>query len=84
MNAVDIVGYLASCVSVVSFLPQIVHSWKTKNTKDISLGMFCGFFIGFFLWLTYGVLINSLPIMLTNVINIGLVASILFLKKKHG
>jgi len=84
MNTVDIVGYLASCVSVASFLPQIIHSWKTQNTKDISLGMFYGFFIGFFLWLTYGVLINSLPIMITNAINIGLVTSILFLKKKHG
>ena len=42
------------------FLPQLIKTFKSKSAKDISLGMFISFALGF-IWLTYGILIKTLP-----------------------
>jgi MtN3 and saliva related transmembrane protein len=63
-------GYLAAFCTTVAFIPQAVKVYKSKHTKDISLGMFSLLNLGFILWLWYGVLIISYPIILANSITI--------------
>lgn len=33
-------GYVAGALTVTSFLPQVIRTWRTKRTTDLSLGMF--------------------------------------------
>ena len=62
----EYIGFFAAFCTTVAFLPQAFKVWKSNNTKDISLSMFIIFTIGVFSWLVYGVLIESIPIMISN------------------
>ena len=73
-------GYLAGCVTVVSFVPQVVRAWRTRRTRDLSLGAFTLLATGAVLWLTYGVLIGDWPVIATNLAVLVLVSAILVAK----
>jgi MtN3 and saliva related transmembrane protein len=60
------IGYVAGALTVLSFLPQVVRAWRTKQTKDLSLGMFAILIAAGVLWLTYGVLTSDWPVVVTN------------------
>ncbi|MHB1606109.1 MAG: SemiSWEET transporter [Leptospirales bacterium] len=74
------VGFLAGTLTTVSFLPQVLKAWKTKDTQSLSGLMYVLFSVGVALWLLYGFLLASMPIMLFNAITLILSFSILVLK----
>ena len=76
------IGYLAAFCTTVAFIPQAVKVYKTKHTKDISLGMFSLLNLGFVFWLIYGVMLNSYPIILANAVTIIFAIYILLTKLK--
>ncbi len=80
MEANTIIGLIAGFCTTVAFLPQVIKTWKTKSAKDLSLGMYSIFCTGIVLWLTYGILISDLPIILTNIASLTLASSILYFK----
>ncbi|MCC5942834.1 MAG: SemiSWEET family sugar transporter [Balneolaceae bacterium] len=80
MDGYTIVGLIAGFCTTVAFLPQAIKTWKTKSAKDLSLGMYSIFCTGIVLWLTYGILISDLPIILTNIASLTLASSILYFK----
>lgn len=84
MQLVTIIGLIAAVCTTSSFLPQVIKSWRTKDTKSISLPMYSLLVFGTVLWLTYGIFINEVPIILANGVTLLLSASILFLKLKYG
>ncbi len=65
---VDIVGYLAACFTTFSLLPQIVRIWRLKEAKDVSLFMPLMVATGSILWLVYGLMISSLPVITANAV----------------
>ena len=75
-------GYLAAFCTTASFLPQVIKVFKTKHTKDISLGMFLLMTAGVSFWLIYGLLISSPPIIMANTVTVVLSFYILFMKVK--
>ena len=77
---VDIIGYLAACLTTFSFLVQAIKSWKTKDLSGISLGMYTMFASGVALWLVYGFVINSMPLIVTNALTLAFALSILAMK----
>lgn len=80
MDLYTLIGLTAGFCTTIAFLPQAIKTWKSKSAKDLSLGMYSVFCTGVLLWLTYGILINDLPIIITNLITIILAASILYFK----
>jgi MtN3 and saliva related transmembrane protein len=64
----EVVGIIAGALSCTTFLPQVIKTWKSKSTKDVSLTMFVIASIGTALWLLYGILINSISIIGTNIV----------------
>lgn len=74
------IGLIAACLTTISFLPQVLQVLKTKNTKSISLNMYIIFVIGVLMWLTYGILIKDLPIILANLFTGVLSSTILYYK----
>lgn len=79
----ELIGYMAATLTTVSFVPQALHSFKTKDVSGISLGMYSIFTLGIALWLTYGLLISAWPIVIANVITLALASLILALKLRY-
>ena len=67
----------------MAFLPQVIKIWRSKSTKDVSLGMLVMLCVGVFLWLVYGIYINALPVILANLETFVLALIILVLKIKY-
>ncbi|HDH49780.1 MAG TPA: hypothetical protein ENG95_00580 [Nitrospirae bacterium] len=84
MNYITIIGLLAGTCTIISFLPQVIKTAKTKKTKDISLAMYAVLAVGLFMWVIYGVLLNSYPIILANSVSFILAVTILVLKIRYG
>ncbi|MBA2590122.1 MAG: SemiSWEET transporter [Alphaproteobacteria bacterium] len=80
MTPVVILGSLAAIASTVSFAPQAIKIIRTRETKDISLGMYAITVIGFALWCAYGVLLRQWPLIASNSICLLLSGFILVMK----
>jgi MtN3 and saliva related transmembrane protein len=76
METTDLVGSLAGTLTTVSFIPQVIKTWRSQSASDISFSMFLLFSLGVLLWLIYGASIHSLPIVLANGITLALSLSI--------
>lgn len=79
-NTIDFIGYAAAACTTLSFLPQLIRVLRLHSARDISLGMFLIFSIGTLLWLMYGVLAHSKPVMAANAVTLVLSITILALK----
>ena len=84
MDITLILGLLAGTMTTIAFLPQLIQTWKTRSAKDVSLGMFLIFTTGVVLWVIYGLMIQSLPIIAANMVTLVLAGAILVLKFKYG
>jgi MtN3 and saliva related transmembrane protein len=81
---VTLIGLAAAFCTTIAFLPQVIQTWRTRSTKDISLAMFLVFTTGIFLWLVYGVIIRDAPLIAANGITFVLAGTILYFKLRHG
>ena len=81
---VEGLGYVAACLTTMSFAPQAWLIFRTRNVDGISLGMYGAMTTGVVLWLTYGVLIRSWPLVAANVVTLSLAGSILAMKLVLG
>lgn len=76
----DWLGYIAAFCTTVAFVPQAWLVYRTRQTHDLSLGMFLLFTTGVALWLWYGVRIGSTPVVVANALTLLLAGYILFMK----
>jgi len=79
-----IIGLIAATLTTVSFLPQAIHTFRTRKTEGLSLPMYIALTTGVFLWFVYGLYLHSLPIILANSVTFIFASCILILKVKHG
>lgn len=84
MEVLDLTGSIAATLTTVSFVPQVWQVWRTRHTKDISLGMYIAFTSGVGLWLVYGMLLGSWPIIIANSITFCLAGAVLIMKLRFG
>lgn len=80
MDYISAIGLIAGALTTISFLPQVIKTWKTKSAKDISLGMFMIFCTGVLLWLIYGFMVEDIPIIVANIFTFSLASTILYFK----
>ena len=83
-SAITLLGLAAAFCTTLAFVPQVVKTWRTRSTTDISLGMFLVLVIGIALWLAYGVLLGDVPLIAANLVTLVLAGTILVLKLRHG
>ena len=77
---VTTIGYIAGALTTISFLPQLVKTWRCKSARELSWGLLFVFAAGVALWLLYGVELRSAPIIVANAATLALVLPILALK----
>ena len=83
MQISEIIGYAAAALTTASFVPQAVHTFKTKDVRGISLTMYSIFVVGISLWLIYGLLLDAWPIVVANLVTLTLATAILAMKLKY-
>jgi MtN3 and saliva related transmembrane protein len=77
------IGYIAAILTTISFIPQVIHTIKVKDTRSISLGMYALFVLGTICWLVYGIMLSSLPMILANIPTIFFSTIVLFIKIRN-
>jgi MtN3 and saliva related transmembrane protein len=80
MDFTQVLGYSAGAVTTLTFLPQVIKTWKEKSAKDISLMMFVIAAINEVMWIAYGILIDNWVIILTNAIVLAMSLTMIYLK----
>lgn len=80
MSLLDLIGSAAAFLTTASFLPQAWLSFKTRDVSGVSLSMYGVFTVGVALWLAYGLLLGSWPMVIANSITLGLAVMILGMK----
>ena len=78
-----IIGIMAGLLCTISFIPQVIKIFKTKNTRDLSLMTFYTLSLGVFLWLIYGILIKEPPIIGSNAVILILSLLIVAMKIRY-
>ncbi|MDD5623088.1 MAG: PQ-loop domain-containing transporter [Candidatus Peribacteraceae bacterium] len=76
----ELLGYVSGGLITIALLPQVIKSWKTKSTKDISIPWMILYQTGLILCIAYGVGIGSMPFVLTTIVELLMAASLLILK----
>ncbi|MCR4303929.1 MAG: SemiSWEET transporter [Gallionella sp.] len=84
MGITDWIGSAAATLTTTAFIPQALKVWRTRHTADISLDMYILFTLGVALWLAYGILLESWPIIIANSVTLLLAGSVLTMKIKFG
>lgn len=80
MEYYDLLGGIAGTLTTLSFIPQVIKTWRSHSAGDISFGMFLLFSLGVLLWLIYGLEIHSTPVVLANGVTLVLSVSIIVMK----
>ncbi len=84
MEFVDILGYSAGAITSLTFLPQVIKTWKEKSAKDISMGMFLIAATNEVMWIVYGVLLKNWVIISTNAVVLCMSLIMIFFKLKYS
>ena len=84
MDAVNVLGYTAGAITSLTFLPQVIKTWKEKSAKDISLLMFIIAATNEVMWIVYGVLKSDWVIILTNSVVLAMSLSMIYLKLRYN
>jgi len=80
----ETIGALAALTTTLCWVPQAVKTIRTRDTSSISIWMQVFFNVGVFLWLVYGILLGSWPLIGANFVTQVLTGTILILKLRYG
>jgi MtN3 and saliva related transmembrane protein len=72
MTTTNLLGYAAGSMTTLAFVPQVLRTVRTRSANDLSWGMILIFILGVVLWLAYGLVLDSWPIILCNSLTLGL------------
>ncbi|MEK6808500.1 MAG: SemiSWEET transporter [Nanoarchaeota archaeon] len=84
MDYTLILGLTAGALTTVCYLPQVIKTWRLKETKDLSLGTYVLLSVGIVLWLIYGITTKDIPVIIANLLSLILSLILLFFKLKYG
>lgn len=73
-------GYIAAFCTTSAFIPQVLQVMRTRDTQAISLSMYVTFTFGVAMWLAYGVVLHSLPMIIANIVTLLLALTVLVFK----
>ena len=78
-----LIGITAGILVLSGWIPQIVKGYRTKRMNDVSVYLMIIYFAGAFLWFVYGLALDDIYIIGTNLIIALLTMLVLFMKLKY-
>jgi MtN3 and saliva related transmembrane protein len=79
----EIIGYIAGVLSIITYIPQVVKLYKTKTTEGLSILMIYLMCISVVLWMSYGFILHNIPMIITNALIVFLTILILCMVYKY-
>ena len=83
MHLTALLGFIAGALTTISFVPQVVHAFRSKRCDDLSWAMLLTFSAGVVLWLIYGVRLWAMPVIVANAVTLALLLTIMVLKMRY-
>lgn len=84
MAWVSLMGLAAGICTTAAYVPQVLKTWRSRSTSDISLAMFLVMVTGVTLWIGYGIALGDWLIVGANAATLFLTGIVLLLKLRHG
>ena len=78
-----VIGFLAGVFTTAANLPQVWKTYSVKSGEGLSFRMLSILAIGLALWIFYGCLVVSWPVIVSNALGLLLIASLLIMKLKY-
>lgn len=75
----EIIGLAAACLTMFSFVPQVIKTARTRSSKDVSIVMLLQLSLGVSLWVVYGVYRRDPVIILANIMTLMSLVTLVFL-----
>ncbi|HTY68746.1 MAG TPA: SemiSWEET family transporter [Alphaproteobacteria bacterium] len=82
--AVTLLGAAGTTLSVVSLIPQVLKTWRTRHADDISAGWLVLALVSMVVWVAYGSLAGAPAIAWANGLTFVQIAYILAVKCGYG
>jgi MtN3 and saliva related transmembrane protein len=74
------IGFVAGILTAFAFLPQVLKTWRTRSSSDLSAMMLTAQSTGVALWIVYGIAIGSTPVILANAVTLTLCLALMVFK----
>jgi len=79
-----IITLIAASLSTFGFIPQMLHTLRTRRTHDLSLTAFIMFSVGLVVWVYLGLLYKNWIMIGYDIVNLALCLLIVRMKLKYG
>ena len=73
---------MAGLVTIAANLPQVWKTYRSKSGKELFSRTLLALAIGLGLWIVYGIMSESLPLIVTNAVVLLLILSLIGMKLK--
>ena len=84
MNLIHYIGFFAGLLTSGAAIPQVLQTYRTKHARDLSMSQLVLLTSGMSLWLTYGIFLNDLPLILANVFSIVCYTALIVMKIRYA
>ena len=74
---IEAIGIAAGIIGIIAWGPQILQVWVHKRHDGISIPTFCVVALSLFLWLIYGIAIESLAMVFSNILTLTVILIII-------
>lgn len=83
-TALSMLGITAGVLILVGWVEQIYKGYKTKHLKDVSTYLMIFIGAGATLWTIYGIIMDDVFIIGTNVVAIILIGIVMYMKRLYA
>lgn len=84
MDWKELLGFIGGALTTGGFFPQVWRLFRLRSAREISLLFTVLFLLGVAFWLSYGILLGRLPIIIWNAITLALGCAMLYAKLRYG
>jgi len=84
MHLTTLLGFVAGTLTTISFVPQVLHAWRSKRCDDLSWAMLLTFSAGVMFWLAYGLRLWAMPVIVANAVTLALLLIIMVMKVRYA
>lgn len=78
-----LIGTAAAICTTASYVPQVWKTWRTGETRDLSLRMLVTLAVGLALWCLYGLARGDAVIVVANAASLSMLAALLYWKLRN-
>ena len=74
---IEAIGLLAGVIGIFAWIPQIMEVWVHKRHEGLSITSFSVVSVALLLWLVYGVLVDSIAMIVANIMTLSVIDAII-------